>query len=732
MGEVYRAHDPRLQRDVALKILPSRDPLARQRFEREALAIAALNHPNIVTIFSVEEAEGIPFLTMELVDGQSLGKVIPANGLPLEKLLPLAIPVAEALWAAHQKGIIHRDLKPANIMVTRDGRVKVLDFGLAKTLLSDVAAAEMPTVAATGSGGTLGTVKYMSPEQARGDALDVRSDIFTLGVVLFEMATGHRPFDGLTDAVVFDAILNKPAPQITRYAPDVPIELDRLIMRALQKKVVDRYSSVADLLMDLTAIGTAATTVTAVGRRAPTDARPAGPSIAVLPFANLSADPEQEYFCEGMAEELIGTLAKIRGLAVAARTSSFQLKGQGLDLQQIGERLNVQAVVEGSVRRIGNRLRITAQVINVSDGYHLWAEKFDRQADDVFAIQDEIAKAIADALEVTLTTSTSRPLVKRATENLEAYNLYLRGRYLMNQLTADIQSSFMQAIASFDQAVALDPSFAGAWAGLSECYSTLGYYTFMPSAEAGPKAVDCAKRAVMYDATLAEGHSALGWAKTNYHIELATAERDFRRALELAPSYAQAHGYLATLLSALGRFDEALASVNEALRLDPLWLVNRYVRCQVLIGGRKFDLAEQEMRGLMELNASLPGTFWYLGYALGGQGRFDEAAVEIERGIAVVGGVPLYVCQAALMHAFAGRREPAEKAIAELGAFTSAYQMALLHRALGDRERAFQCLEKAVADHNEVVFLMGVDWRYDALRNDPKFPVLLRAMGLPA
>jgi TolB-like protein len=730
MGDVYRAHDPRLQRDVALKILPTTDPMHRRRFEREARAVAALNHPNIVTIYSVEEADGVPFLTMELVDGLRLDDLVPASGLPIPELFALAVPMCEAVAAAHQKGIIHRDLKPSNIIVTPDGRVKILDFGLARTIgvdAGDLSAA--PTLAATRMGVAVGTVAYMSPEQARGDALDVRTDIFSLGVVLFEMATGRLPFSGVTDAVVFDAILNKAAPSIATGAPDALAELDRVIARALEKKAGDRYAHVADLIADLKAISVASASG-ATAERLPLEARKPASSIAVLPFTNLSADPEQEYFCEGMAEELIGALAKIRGLAVAARTSSFQLRG--LDIAEIGERLNVQAVLEGSVRRMGNRLRISAQLINVADGYHLGADRYDRQADDVFAIQDEIAKAIADSLQVKLASSSSARLVKQATANLEAYNLYLRARYLMNQLTADIGAVYRQAMECFERALALDPSYAGPYAGLSECYNLLGFYTLMPSLAASQAAIEHAERAVALDATLAEGHSALAWAKTVYAIDLGTAERDFLRAIDLAPGYALTYGHYSYLLSVLGRFDEALARINEARQLDPLLLTNRYLLCQVLIGGRQFDRAEREMRDLMELDATLPPTYWYLGFALGGQGKFEEAAGTLDRGLERAGRLPLYVAQAAVMHANAGHRPIADAALAELlgQPHASQYLIALVYAALGDLDPAFRFLQQAIEHHNEVVAIMNVDWRFDPLRGDARFPPLLRALGL--
>jgi serine/threonine protein kinase len=459
MGQVYRAHDPRLQRDIALKVLRSDDPEHRRRFEREALSVAALNHPNIVTIHTVEEAEGVPFLTMELVEGTPLSAVIPPGGMPLGEILPLACAICDALAAAHDRGIVHRDLKPPNVMVGRDGRVKILDFGLAKAL--EPRQTRYASAEETREGLLVGTLAYMSPEQLMADTVDARSDVFSLGVLLFEMATGKRPFDGPNPAVVLVSILNNPLPEIGgEYGG-----LDRIIARATSRKPGARYQRAAHVLADLRALSTGSAI------KAPPIVRQ--PSIAVLPFSNLTTDPDQEYFCDGMAEELISALSRIKSLSVAARTSAFQFKGRPTDVREIGERLDVQTVLEGSVRKAGNRLRITAQLINVADGYQLWSERYDRTIDDVFAIQDEIARAITDSLRVTLARQTNTAIVKPATANIDAYHSYLRGRFLLNRLT-DLHASWSGALECFEQAVKLDPLYAEAYAGLSEACNALG------------------------------------------------------------------------------------------------------------------------------------------------------------------------------------------------------------------------------------------------------------------
>ncbi len=651
MGQVYRAHDPRLNRDIALKILQLDSQEARARFEREGRALAALNHPNIVTIHSVEEVDGIPFLTMELVDGQALAAQIPSEGMALVQVLDLAIPMAEALGAAHRKGIIHRDLKPGNIMTTADGHVKILDFGLAKTTSWS---SEAVTVDQTAVGITLGTLSYMAPEQARGETLDERSDLFSLGVVLYEMASGRRPFKGETDLATLAAILERAAPPIG----GAHAALDPILARALAKQPSARYQRADELLADLRALQSGA-------RLAAATVRPSGPSIAVLPFANMSADPDQEYFCDGMAEELISALARIKGLSVAARTSAFLFKGSGVDVRQIGERLMVQTVLEGSVRKMGNRLRITAQLVSVHDGYQIWADRYDRTLDDVFAIQDEIAQAITDSLKVALARPSDEPLVRPATANLDAYQLYLRGRFLVSRLTGQFEAYF-GARDAFQQAVALDPEYAAAYAGLSEVYCSLAYLTFMPTREGSEAALAAAERAVALDPGLAEAHTALGWTKTLFAIDMASAEQDFVRAIELAPSFAPAHGYYVLLLASLGRFDEALARAERTRQLDPVWLRGPFNICITLICARQFVEAERVVREIMALDANLEGTYWFLSSALAGQGRLDEAIEALEKGVPLVYRAPLFVALLGLWYARAGRRADAEAVLEEM------------------------------------------------------------------
>jgi TolB-like protein/Flp pilus assembly protein TadD len=452
----------------------------------------------------------------------------------------------------------------------------------------------------------------------------------------------------------------------------------------------------------------------------------------VLPFVNMSADPEQEYFCDGMAEELISTLSRIEGLAVVARTSTFQLKGQALDVREIGERLGVRTVVSGSVRKAGNRLRITAQLSDAGHGFQLWSDSYERTLDDVFAIQDEIAKAISESLRVRLSSSSGAPLIGRGTDNLDAYNLYLRGRFNMNRLSVDIRAALFAARDAFDQAIALDPRFAAAYAGLSMCYNALGYQTIMPASEAGHKAFEAAQRAIALDATSPEAHTALGFAKTVFSIDLATAEQSFRRAMELGPSCAAAYAWYSVLLTALGRFEEAEGRIARARELDPLLVTLAFNTALNQVCAKRYQEAILGMRELITLEPTFAGAYWFLGLALGGQKLFDEAVAALERGAEITRRAPLFVGLLGLLHAHAGRREEAEEVLAELGRSPECpqYVFALIYGALGDRTRGMDLLEAAVERHDDMVFLAKVDWRFDCLRDDPRFPRLLERMGL--
>ena len=627
MGEVYRAHDERLDRDVAIKVLfeeVAENPDRLARFEREAKSLAGLNHPNIVTIFSVEEAEGKRFIAMELVDGDSLAQTLPPGGLPLAKVFDIAVPLADALASAHDCGIVHRDLKPANVMVTRAGRVKVLDFGLAKlteTAAAGAAGADAEEVASrvatlTGEGTVMGTAPYMSPEQLEGREVDHRTDIFSLGIVLYELATGRRPFTGDTTASVVTSILRDTPAPVTDVNPGLPRHLGRIIRNCLEKDAEARYQSAKDVRNELKSLrrevdsgdvttgsgptavtppkktsrtvvwaagGIAAVLILAIGwwiglgGRGESDDRSTKgtiatsaqaetdtPSVAVLPFHNMSADPENEYFADGLTQELISVLAKVEGLRIPARTTVFALKGTDLGVQEIGNRLGVDNVLEGSVRKAGNRIRISAQLVKVADGFNLWSETYDRELKDVFVIQDEIANSIAEALQITLSAREQRALRAGQSADIHAYDFYLRGRgYFRRRTEADLES----AREMFTKAIDIDSGYAPAWAGLADCYTE--FYRNYDSTDDNLEAADRASQmAVDLDPDLAEAHAARGYA-LGQRLQYEEAESEFRRAVELDDMLFETYYYYGTVAFAKGELETSAEMFERALQVAP-------------------------------------------------------------------------------------------------------------------------------------------------------------------
>ncbi len=497
MGVVYKAEDTRLGRHVALKFLPeklAKDHQALERFQREARAASALDHPNICAIHDVGEHEGQPYIVMQYFEGQTLRYHIESKALETDEVLDLGIQIADALDVAHSKGIIHRDIKPANIFVTARGQAKILDFGLAKSITSSTADSDGITQDLTQSGTLLGTVDYMSPEQAIGKPLDHRTDLFSFGIVLYEMATGQHPFRGSSSTDTLNSIINKIPNPVSRYVQASSDELGRMIEKALAKSPDDRYQTAKGLNADLRQLkrrldsgGVAVPSVTEETEQS---------SIAVLPFVDMSRDKEEEYFCDGLAEELINALTKLENLRVVARTSAFSFKDKGLDVREIGRKLDVKTVLEGSLRKAGNRLRITAQLINVADGYHLWSERYDREMEDVFEIQDDITLKIVDALRIRLMGHQERMVTKRHTENVDAYNLYLRGQHHLYKFTRD---GMDKSIECFEQALALDDTYALAHAGLGLSYMLLGALGWEQPREVMPKAKEEARKALNPD-----------------------------------------------------------------------------------------------------------------------------------------------------------------------------------------------------------------------------------------
>ena len=620
MGVVYKAEDLKLGRVVALKFLPpewTRNAAARTRFLREAQAAAALSHLNICTIFEIDEADGRLFIAMACIEGHSLRDTIESGPSSAAEVLDAAIQIAEGLKEAHEKGIIHRDIKPGNLLVTPKGQVKITDFGLAKL---------RGQTQLTRDGTALGTVAYMSPEQARGGPLDHRTDIWSLGVVLYEMAAGTRPFGGDHEQAVIYSILNDKPEQLITLRPELPRELGRIVHRMLTKSPSSRYADAEQVLSDLRKLKEhpGASTGESVA------ASYARPSIAVLPFINMSADPEQEYFCDGITEEIINVLSHVEGLRVVARTSAFAFKGKAEDMREIGRRLDVETLLEGSVRRANGCLRITAQLVAVADGCHLWSEKYDRDMEHVFTIQDEISQAIVDALEVRLLGTEKAAIEKRRTDDLDAYNYYLQGRHFWQKRTS---RGLNKGIECFEKAIERDPGYTLAYAGLADSYSCLTAYLLLSREEACPKARQAAARALELDPELAEGHAAMAWILHGCDDDLDGAEREFKQAIVLNPGYAVAHQLYSSLLQDRGRFREAMEEAERALELDPLSIPIAHNLAALRSGLGDWETAEELNRQAVEIDPGRGQPHALLGVRLIKVGRTEEGLAEAERGL---------------------------------------------------------------------------------------------------
>jgi serine/threonine-protein kinase len=727
MGVVYRARDTRLDRLVALKVLPPEkvaDPERKRRFVREAKSASALNHPNIITIHDIGQEGSVDFIAMEYVAGKTLAELIAPKGHPrglkVHETLKYEIQIADALAAAHASGIVHRDLKPGNVMVTESGLVKVLDFGLAKLTEVSVAGEEAPTrtlVAQTAEGIVVGTAAYMSPEQVEGRPVDARSDIFSFGAVAYEMLSGRRAFAGESHISILTAVLHKePAP----LGASAPPEVEKIVTRCLRKNPEERFQRALDVKLALEEAAGALD-------------RPATlPSIAVLPFANLSADKENEYFSDGLTEEIINVLTKVPGLRVTARTSAFALRGKDLDVREIGARLNVAHILEGSVRKAGNRIRVTAQLVSAADGYHLWSEHYDREMTDVFAIQDEISQAIVDKLRVRL--AEKGPLVKRYTDNLEAYNLYLRGRHWMFRWTGE---GLLKGRELFQQAIALDPGYALAYAGMAESYWFHSYLGFSSPNQALPRAKAAVLEALRLDDTLAEAHSTLGMVLGNCDFKWSEAEREFRRALELNPASAIVHSHYALyFLRPNGRLEEAESEMRRALEVDPLSLSFNARLGYLFHVRRQFDLAIAQQQRTIELDPNYYLPHWFLGLTYGYTGLFDQAIAAVEKASELSGRSILALALLGANYAFAGRHAEARKLLEEFKelariTYVPSFALALIHLGLQELNQAFEYTEKGVEERDLlVVCTLKGEPHYDVLHSDPRFQALLRKMNL--
>ncbi len=743
MGEVYLAQDTMLDRQVAIKLLPaeftSNASLVR-RFVQEAKAASALNHPNILTIHEIGQQEGTHFIATEYVEGQTLRHMLRSARPGLINALDIVSQVAGALTASHAAGIVHRDIKPENIMVRPDGLVKVLDFGLAKLTLPsavpfDSEAQTLPGGITT-PGVIVGTIRYMSPEQARGLPVDARTDIFSLGVVFYELLTRHAPFTGDTASDVIVSILEREPPLLASYTSEVPIGLQQIVNQALRKKREERYQTIKEMLGDLQVVkkeiesgvfqtGTSSTRLL--------KAQVAPPAIAVLPFADLSHEKDQEYFCEGMAEEVINALAQVEGLRVVSRSSAFQFKGKGADIQEVGEKLHVTTVLEGSVRRAGNRLRIAAHLINVTDGFQMWSERYDCEMKDVFDIQDEISHAIVQALKVKLIGDQQQQLIRRYTDDIEAYQLYLKGRYHWNRR---VPGSVGKAMEFFKQALDLDPNYALAYAGLADCYILPGYYAMAAPKDVMPLGKAAALRALEIDPNLAEAHTSLGTIAAVYEFNWPEAEAYFRRALEENPNYSIArYWYGIFALAPQGRLDEALRETKKGRELDPLSPAPSSAVGMMICYQRDYDRAIKELQKTLDLDPNFAVGNLYLGKIYYEQGRTAEGIAALQKARDVMGDSPVIIGVLGYYLAESGDREGAQKLLDRLNElaaqrYVPAQPYALIYSGLGENDLAFEWLEKAYGEQSSLLIWLKIDPTFDRLRSDPRCALLLQKMGL--
>lgn len=729
MGDVYLAEDTRLGRKVALKLLSpnfitSQDRL--RRFDQEARSASALNHPNILTIHEVGEQDGTHFIVMEFVEGETLRNRLLRGKMPPEEVLDKSIQISSALSAAHQAGIVHRDIKPENIMVRPDGYVKILDFGLAKLTETQTSASDTQALTVslnTEPGTVMGTIKYMSPEQARGITVDARSDIFSFGVLLYEMIAGHAPFEGPTSSDILVAILERQPPSLSSFLSNAQVELDHIVRKCLEKDREHRYQSAQELLADLKSLVSGSSNERAAAKRLP--------SIAVLPFVNMSADAENEYFCDGLAEELLNALSKIEKLRVAARTSAFSFKGKEVDIRDVGQKLNVSSVLEGSVRKAGNRLRVSAQLINVADGYHLWSERYDREMEDIFEIQDEISLAIVDALKVKLLGDQEDAVLKRHTDNADAYQLYLKGRYHYNKWT---EEGFKKAIEYYRQAVSLDPGYAAAYAEKANSYGTLLYFGHIAPNETLPMMSAAVEKALRLDDTSVEAHLTLAKIKFYYEWDLSSAEREFKRAIELNPSHAEARLFYAFHMDAIGSFEEAVAEAKRAIELDPLCLITNLLAGFVFSLAGHSELAAQQSRKLLDLEPNFHGAYLLSGIAHALDGRYEEAIEPCKKALSLGGGCG-QLGYLGYVYGASGRRSDALEAIERMEEirkqrYVPAYYTALVYAGLGEADETLKWLEKAYEERNGPLATLNRDNPFRAYHSDPRFQDLLRRIGL--
>lgn len=760
MGEVYRACDLRLDRDVAVKILPeqfAQDAEALRRFEREAKAVAALSHPNILSIFDFGTEQGLNYAVMELLEGETLRARLQRETIAWREAVEIGSAIAEGLSAAHAKGIIHRDLKPENIFLTSDGQVKILDFGIARVKHAVTAEARTLTATATTKAGAIiGTVGYMSPEQVRGESAEAPSDIFSLGCVLYEMLSGQRPFAGETATETIAAILRDEPLSLAASGSKVPEALDRLIRHCLEKKRGGRYQSARDLAFDLKAMLTGRSIVAPTNSRRPMrltvwlgaavvivalvaaawlfwrgGGEQAIDSLAILPMANASGDANLEYLSDGITESLINSLSQLPQLRVMARGTVFSYKGKEVDPRKVGQELNVRAVFTGKMIQRGDTLNIQADLVNARDGSQIWGDRYTRKISDLQAIQEEITKQISEWLRLKLSGAERRRVAKRHTENPEAYQLYLKGRYYSNQWTTE---GLKKGIEFLNRTVELDPTYALAHAGLSASYFDASSIVF-PAEEAMPKVKAAALRALQLDETIAEAHTSLAQVSERYEWEWAEAEKQYKRAMELNPNYARAYQWYGFHLAEQGRLDEAIAAMSRARELDPLTPMISSNLAYFHYLARRPDEAITQLRKMINMDPGFLVARYTLGLAYQQKGMYEQAIAEFNEAQRLDPESWAPVAFIAQTHAAWGKRDEAQRGLDELKRITQQkhvdpYNIGVIHAALGENNQAFEWFEKAFQARSEELLFLKVDPRIDSLRADARYPDMLRRLKL--
>ena len=731
MGEVYRARDARLGREVAIKVLPestANDPDALARFEQEAKAVAALSHPNILSIFDFGSHAGSAYAVMELLEGRPLRHALDSGALPPRQTVDYALQIATGLRAAHEKGIVHRDLKPENVFVTRDGHVKILDFGLAKRTerKSEPNVSSLPTQTSRTLPGTiLGTVDYMAPEQVRGEPVDARCDLFAFGAVLYEMLTGQKAFHRGTPAETMAAILMAEPAEPPAGWGAVPAAVARIVRHCLEKSADQRFQSARDLVFNLQPL--------ASGHAESAPPAEAVPTVAVLPFVNFSADPENEFFADGVTEDVIANLSKMRSIKVISRTSVMAFKKREQPVREIGKTLGADAILEGSIRRAGNRVRIVAQLIDARTDEHLWAETYDRELVDIFAIQTDVALKIAAALQAELSLDERSRIERKPTRNAHAYQLYLQGKYAFYRGT---QENYQRAIALFEQAIGEDPGLALAHAALALLYAELGTGqgsgALSPS-EAFAKAKIAVDKALELDPALGDAHSVAATLKFMCDYDWAGAEQEFQRALALSPGSADIYDRYGWMCSALGRYDDAIRLVKRAQELDPLAHQSDFAT-ELVRAGRYAD-ALAEAKRLVEFEPQLTRGHALLGWASLLAGDHEKGLAELERAASLSSEGTLFYAQLGEAYGLAGKEEEARAVLRKMRAlaqerYVSPYHFAYVHAGLGEKEEALDWLEKAYQERAGAIYGIKGSFLFQNLQGHPRFQALLKKMNL--